>query len=135
MGHNKNLNMEYGIINTDGQLIVSQAKPEEGVWKPIEELDLSRMESGDPDYIIMPTLYDDGDMIRYQYNKVFDTQRILSRINQLKETLESTDYKVIKCYEASLVGDELPYDINELHAERQAQRDIINELQKKLEHK
>lgn len=128
--------MEYGIINTDGQLIVRQAKPEEeGVWKPIEELDLSRMESDDPDYIIMPTLYDDGDMIRYQYNKVFDTQRILSRINQLKETLESTDYKVIKCYEASLVGDELPYDINELHAERQAQRDIINELQKKLEHK
>lgn len=128
--------MEYGIINTDGQLIVRQAKPEEeGVWKPIEELDLNRMESGDPDYIIMPTLYDDGDMIRYQYNKVFDTQRILSRINQLKETLESTDYKVIKCYEASLVGDELPYDINELHAERQAQRDIINELQKKLEHK
>lgn len=128
--------MEYGIINTDGQLIVRQAKPEEeGVWKPIEELDLNRMESGDPDYIIMPTLYDDGDMIRYQYNKVFDTQRILSRINQLKETLESTDYKVIKCYEASLVGDELPYDINELHAERQAQRDKINELQKKLEHK
>lgn len=128
--------MEYGIINTDGQLIVRQAKPEEeGVWKPIEELDLNRMESGDPDYIIMPTLYDDGDMIRYQYNKVFDTQRILSRINQLKETLESTDYKVIKCYEASLVGDELPYDINELHAERQAQRDLINELQKKLEHK
>lgn len=128
--------MEYGIINTDGQLIVRQAKPEEeGVWKPIEELDLNRMESGDPDYIIMPTLYDDGNMIRYQYNKVFDTQRILSRINQLKETLESTDYKVIKCYEASLVGDELPYDINELHAERQAQRDIINELQKKLEHK
>lgn len=127
--------MEYGIINTDGQLIVRQTKPEEGDWKPIEELDLNRMESGDPDYIIMPTLYDDGDMIRYQYNKVFDTQRILSRINQLKETLESTDYKVIKCYEASLVGDELPYDINELHAERQAQRDKINELQKKLEHK
>lgn len=127
--------MEYGIITTDGQLIVRATKPEDGDWKPIEELDLSRMESDDPDYIIMPTLYDDGDMIRYQYNKVFDTQRILSRINQLKETLESTDYKVIKCYEASLVGDELPYDINELHAERQAQRDIINELQKKLEHK
>ena len=125
--------MEYGIINTDGQLIVRQTKPEEeGDWKPIEELDLSRMESDDPDYIIMPTLYDDGDMIRYQYNKVFDTQRILTRINQLKETLESTDYKVIKCYEASLVGNELPYDINALHAERQSIRDEINSLEDKV---
>lgn len=124
--------MEYGKINTDGQLIVRATKPEEGDWKPIEELDPSRMESDTPDYIIIPTLYDDGDMIRYQYNKVFDTQCILTRINQLKETLASTDYKVIKCYEASLVGEILPYDINALHSKRQSIRDEINSLEDKV---
>lgn len=125
--------MEYGIITTDGQLIVRATKPEDGDWKPIEELDLSRMESDTPDHIIIPTLYDDGDMIRYQYNKVFDTQFILTRISQLKETLASTDYKVIKCYEASLTGLPLPYDIDALHTDRQAQRDKINELEALLE--
>lgn len=52
------------------------------------------------------------------------------RISQLKEQLASTDYKIIKCSECSLVGIDLPYDIAELHAQRQALRDEINELEK-----
>lgn len=51
------------------------------------------------------------------------------QIAKLKAQLESTDYKIIKCSEAQLVGEELPYDISELHAERQALRDRINELE------
>ena len=51
------------------------------------------------------------------------------RIRELKEQLNSTDYKIIKCSECSLAGEELPYDIVELHAERQALRDEINELE------
>ena len=43
------------------------------------------------------------------------------------------DWKIIKCYEASLAGHELPYDITELMAARQAVRDEINELQAELE--
>lgn len=43
------------------------------------------------------------------------------------------DWKVVKCYEAKLQGNELPYDLNELMAERQAVRDRINELQAELE--
>ena len=50
-------------------------------------------------------------------------------INELKARLESTDYKVIKCMEYSINGLELPYDAQEIHAERQAIRDRINELQ------
>ena len=42
------------------------------------------------------------------------------------------DWKVIKCYEASLAGHELPYDITELMEARQAVRDKINELQEQL---
>lgn len=51
------------------------------------------------------------------------------RINDLKAQLDSTDYKIIKCSECSLAGVDLPYDIAELHAQRQAIRDEINELE------
>lgn len=51
------------------------------------------------------------------------------RVAELKAELDSTDYKIIKCSECSLAGEELPYDIAELHAERQAIRDEINELE------
>ena len=43
------------------------------------------------------------------------------------------DWKVIKCYEASLAGQELPYNITELMETRQAVRDEINTLQVELE--
>lgn len=54
---------------------------------------------------------------------------INAQINNLKEQLASTDYKIIKCTECSMVGEEMPYDANELHTERQAIRDEINLLE------
>ena len=54
---------------------------------------------------------------------------INAQINNLKEQLASTDYKIIKCTECGMVGEEMPYDVNELHAERQAIRDEINLLE------
>ena len=51
------------------------------------------------------------------------------RIAELKSQLNGTDYKIIKCSECQLAGEELPYDIVALHAERQALRDEINELE------
>lgn len=53
------------------------------------------------------------------------------RIAELKAELDSTDYKIIKCSECSLAGEEMPYDIVALHAQRQALRDEINELEGK----
>lgn len=50
-------------------------------------------------------------------------------IRRLKEKLSATDYKVIKCSECQLIGEPMPYDIAELHAERQAIRDEINKLE------
>lgn len=52
-----------------------------------------------------------------------------ARIMELKAELSATDYKIIKCSECNLAGEPLPYDINELHATRQAIRDEINELE------
>jgi hypothetical protein len=53
-------------------------------------------------------------------------QKRANEIAAAQRLLESTDYKIAKCTEYSLNGLLLPYDIAELHAERQACRDIIN---------
>lgn len=50
-------------------------------------------------------------------------------IKSLKKELESTDYKIIKCSECQLLGHPMPYDVAELHENRQAIRDEINELE------
>lgn len=54
---------------------------------------------------------------------------INQEITQKKKQLEETDYKIIKCSEYQLAGLELPYNIAELHTDRQAIRDRINELE------
>lgn len=50
-------------------------------------------------------------------------------IDRLKERLAESDYKVIKCMEAYLSNDDLPYDITSLHDERNELRRQINELE------
>ena len=42
------------------------------------------------------------------------------------------DWKVVKSYEYSLVGKEIPYDIAKLNEARQAARDRIKELEEIL---
>ena len=61
-----------------------------------------------------------------------DSGLVFSEIERLKSELQESDYKVIKCAEAMTVGAKMPYDITELHNERQALRDKINELEKQL---
>lgn len=63
---------------------------------------------------------------------VEDKELIHDDINRLKEQLSSTDYQIIKCMEASLSGEKLPYDINLLHKTRQELRDNINNLEAKI---
>ena len=54
---------------------------------------------------------------------------IQDQISALKKELESTDYKIIKCSECQLLGQPIPYDVAELHEQRQAIRDKINKLE------
>lgn len=54
------------------------------------------------------------------------------KIADLKEQLNASDYKVIKCAEYSLAQLEAPYDIAEVHAERQKLRDEINALESEI---
>lgn len=58
---------------------------------------------------------------------------INNQITYLKMELASTDYIIIKMYEASLVGESLEeYNIVEIHAARQALRNQINCLEDEL---
>ena len=70
----------------------------------------------------------------YEKVQMYIPNRVLTAEEQiltLKNDLSSTDYQIIKCYEYQLLGQELPYNINELHIARQAIRDKINELEAK----
>jgi len=53
----------------------------------------------------------------------------MERISELKYLLNNEDYKVIKCYEAQLLQEEMPYNLQELLAQRKAWRDEINALE------
>jgi hypothetical protein len=55
--------------------------------------------------------------------------RIESRLVHLDGFLNNTDYKIIKCYEAQLSNEEMPYDLQELLGRRKAWRDEINALE------
>ena len=57
---------------------------------------------------------------------ILEKERV-SNIRNAHHALDSGDYKVIKCMEAYLCGEDLPYDIHALHAERELQRKMINE--------
>lgn len=64
-------------------------------------------------------------------NKIMN---INSQIFSLKEQLDSTDYIFIKCYEASLVGEEInEYDLESIHNTRQSLREQINSLEAELQ--
>lgn len=108
---------------------VAQLSPE---WKPVEPLDPERLESGDEEFIIVPQPYDAGDKISYHYIKKRDLKGIREKIQNLKNELSDSDYKIIKSYEAFMAGTEPPYDIVSLHEERQFLRDQINELEAQL---
>lgn len=54
------------------------------------------------------------------------------KITDLESKLANSDYKIIKCYEASIKGAEMPYDIDALIKERDEMRAEINKLQKEI---
>lgn len=61
-----------------------------------------------------------------------EKEKTQQKIWDLKEKLSETDYKILKCSEASLQGQEMPYDLDVVVAERDGWRAQINELEEKL---
>ena len=59
-------------------------------------------------------------------------RQVTAQIADLKAQIAASDYKIIKTYEYTLLGEQTEYDIEEVHAERQALRDRINTLETQL---
>jgi hypothetical protein len=53
-------------------------------------------------------------------------------IESYKAQIAESDYKIIKCAEAQILGVEMPYDVEVLHSERQSLRDRINKIEEEL---
>lgn len=89
-----------------------------------------RIDGDDTYYYLLSAheLLDSGEIVdnSEEYNRECGKRRNEAEINRLMDELSSTDYKVLKCYEASLMGVELPYNIEELYEWRQGLRDKIN---------
>lgn len=127
MYRDKDYNLKSRIITIEEQ---AKALSESG-WKPVDEIDCAKLQT-DEGYIIRVMPYDAGERISFRYEKVEDKNKTKREIEELKSSIESSDYKIIKCYEASLTGEIMPYDITSLHQERQIIRNRINELEAKL---
>lgn len=118
-----------GVQRVEVITVEQQVSELSEVWKPVDLISEEQMQSDEENYIVVPVPYDAGDHIAYRYEKRFDRRKIRDEIEALKTALSDSDYKITKCYEASLLGQELPYDVAALHMERQALRDKINELE------
>jgi hypothetical protein len=68
------------------------------------------------------------DFIQEEKDKQIKNNK-MQKINELKLKLNETDYQVIKCYEASLLEEETPYNLQELLAQRKAWREEINAIE------
>ena len=74
----------------------------------------------------------ESDAEEYKISIDEQQENIHMEIERLKSELQESDYKVIKCAEAICLNAELPYNMTELHKERQALRDKINELESEV---
>lgn len=97
-------------------------------WKPVEEIDPTKLVA-EEGFIVRLIPYDAGDCIRFHYETVKDVQLLKRKMEELKQSLTDSDYKIIKCYEATIAGEPLPYDFNALRTERQEARNQINDLE------
>lgn len=66
------------------------------------------------------------------YNKTNIISNNQSKIKILKSQLSDSDYKIIKCYEAFMRQLPLPYNLEELCAQRDLLRSEINQLEEEL---
>ena len=112
-----------GIIKTRNQIVIKSQrtiKDKDGNEKEVKTQIINPRED---------MLLADGWVEYVESLPTEEELQVRREINSAKRVLDATDYKVIKCMEAFLFGEALPYDIAELHQARNEQRAIINELE------
>ena len=89
-----------------------------------EPSDLSEFDS------VVPFYVEENGIIYQKWEvKHNDERKVKFEIERVKRELGSSDYKIVKCMEAKLSDRKIPYDLNQLTAERQEMRDRINQLE------
>jgi hypothetical protein len=84
------------------------------------------------DYFINEVGYIEYNKDSYEVKKLLGIPKKINRVSELKNLLTLTDYQIIKCYEAFMRQLPLPYNLEELSAQRDAWRAEINELEEEL---
>ncbi|GAB0481637.1 hypothetical protein KML24007_03830 [Alistipes indistinctus] len=124
----------------DGQLITScAAEDDQGMiemlvadgFRPYDE------DAGEPEVgqyqRLEPVYFEQDDKISLYWEVVDDDPaKIGDEIQRLESLLAATDYQVVKSFEYSLAGEEVPYDIAALHTERETLRTEIRQLESLL---
>lgn len=100
--------------------------------KPVDMIDEEKMIPSKEDFIVVAEAVEEAEKISWAYTEKPDIRGLHKKIKALQDDLASTDYKVIKCYEANLVGEQPPYDVQNLHSSRQALRDKINSIEDRI---
>lgn len=127
--------MELARMNDNGLLDVVFCTTKEGLrmtelrnagYLDFVASEQPKCESG---YVAVDSFKIEGGKIVQSWIIKQDPDVINEQITDLKQQLSDSDYKITKCYECSLVGEVLPYDIEALHQERQSIRDEINRLE------
>ena len=72
-------------------------------WKPLDAIDESKLEC-EEGFAIRAEAVEYDDHIGCVYKKVINAQYYRNKIQELKEELANTDYQVLKCYEAKVIG-------------------------------
>lgn len=102
-------------------------------WYIVEELDNNKVSTDPNKYTnIIPYLDIELNLIKYKYETIDSNNGIKKTIKKKQEELNSSDYKIIKCYESYLLNKSMPYNVEELIETRQSIRDEINSLKNKL---
>lgn len=132
------MNMIYAHKYQD-KFIIAQNIPQEQLesflsvgYKPVQEGIIPSDYNSDTMELQKEIVERENGDYEYKYTAVVNVARIEKSISLLKQQLSETDYKVIKNMEATMANELLPYNANELHSERQAIRDKINELEQLL---
>ena len=134
--------MSYYILNTPNKMnnygqIFTKPIPGKTLLLPDDLLDTYLKYKG---YVIL-TVNDTNQIVKIEpnLNELNDCNNITDKIDQmtsfeeeieaLKEDLNNSDYKIIKCMEAFMGQFEMPYDYLSLIDERETKRHRINELE------
>ena len=89
-----------GEITTRMVSVIEQVAELPTIYKPVDAIDESKQNTDKEGYVVRIVPYDAGDRISFRYIEVPDFQKVAHEIERSKEVLASSDYKIIKCYEA-----------------------------------